>query len=135
MSEETTGRARYELSGHLLHDAIDDEVIVIDLTTGTYYSLRGSAAEVWGMVKGSPGTSYKEIAGALAVRYQPNGHDVEAAVTQFLGQLQEEGLVKVVSGTSTTPDGAQAVERPPPLCHESSLRRCLTSTRTCRISC
>jgi len=96
VSEDTTGRAGLELSGHVLHEAIDDEVIVIDLTTGTYYSLRGSAAEVWGLLQRWPGTTGSELAEALVARYQPNGDDVEAAVMQFLGQLQEEGLVKVV---------------------------------------
>jgi Coenzyme PQQ synthesis protein D (PqqD) len=110
VSEEITGPARFELSGHVLHDAIDGEVIAIDLSSGTYYSLRGSAAEVWGMIKGSPGASNNEIAEALAVRYQLSGHEVDASVAQFLGQLHGEGLVTVVAAAGAAPPVALTVE-------------------------
>jgi Coenzyme PQQ synthesis protein D (PqqD) len=110
VNEETTGPARFALSGNVLHDAIDGEVIVIDLSSGTYYSLRGSAAEVWGMINGSPGASNNEIAEALAVRFQVNGHDVDASVTQFLGQLHGEGLVTAVPATDAAPPVALTVE-------------------------
>jgi hypothetical protein len=102
VNEQTTGDARFELSAQVLHDVIDGEVIVIDLKTGTYYSLRDSAAEVWGLVQTSPGATPKELTEALAARYESNGHDVEAAVAEFLGHLQEEGLVNVVDYVRTT---------------------------------
>jgi hypothetical protein len=86
----------------VLHDTIDGEVIVIDLTTGTYYSLRGSAAEIWAMLRDAPGASNLEIAEALAVRYQPNGREIESAVTQFLGELHHEGLLTLVNATDTS---------------------------------
>jgi Coenzyme PQQ synthesis protein D (PqqD) len=96
VSEDTKTRARFQLSGHVLHDAIDGEVIVIDLSTGTYYSLRGSAAEVWQLIQQTPGVEHKALAGALAARYQSNGHDVEGAVIRFVGELHAEGLVSAV---------------------------------------
>ena len=102
--------ARFALSGTVLHDTIDDEVIVIDLTTGTYYSLRGTAAEVWGLLQRSPGMTHEELAQAVVVRYQTNGHDVEAAMTQFLGQLHAEGLVSEVPASPATPAVAAMVE-------------------------
>lgn len=110
MSEETSGGARFEVGKHVLHETIDGEVIVIDLSSGTYYSLRGSAAEVWGMIHGPQGASSSDVAAGLAVRYQPNGHDIEAAVTQFLGRLQDEGLVTVVPATDAAPAVAFSVE-------------------------
>jgi hypothetical protein len=100
VSEQTP--RRFALSGQVLHDSIDGEVIVIDLGTGTYYSLRDSAAEVWGLVQRAPGATPKELAEALGARYEINGHDVESAVSAFLGRLHEEGLVSAVEGDPPT---------------------------------
>ena len=113
MSEETSGGARFGVGKHVLHETIDGEVIVIDLSSGTYYSLRGSAAEVWAMIHGPQGASSSDVAAGLAVRYQPNGHDIEAAVTEFLGRLQDEGLVTVEPATDAAPAVAFSVEPSP----------------------
>ena len=103
--------ARFALSGTVMHDTIDDEVIVIDLTTGTYYSLRGTAAEVWGLLQRSPGgMTHEDLAQAVVARYQTNGYDVEAAITQFLGQLRDEGLVSEVPESPATTAVAAVVE-------------------------
>ena len=96
VSEQTP--RRFALSGQVLHDSIDGEVIVIDLRTGTYFSLRDSAAELWGLVQQAPGASPTELAEALSSRYETNGHDVEPAVAGFLGRLHDEGLVTVLEG-------------------------------------
>jgi Coenzyme PQQ synthesis protein D (PqqD) len=97
-----TNTARFELSSHVLHESIDGEVIAIDQSTGIYYSLRGSAAEVWGLVQRSPGVAPAEVAEALAHYYDPAGVDVEAAVSLFFGTLHEEGLVTVKDGVGPT---------------------------------
>lgn len=98
MSENALRDARFELSTQVLHDAIDGEVIVIDLRTGTYYSMRDSAADVWGLVQRAPGATPKQLADALGVRYETEGQDVESAVTDFLERLHQEGLVSTTDG-------------------------------------
>jgi len=100
VSEQTP--RRFALSGQVLHDSIDGEVIVIDLRTGTYYSLRDSAAELWGLIQRAPGASPPELAEALSARYEPNGHDVESVVAGFLGRLHVEGLVDALEGDLPT---------------------------------
>ena len=100
VSEQTP--RRFALSGQVLHDSIDGEVIVIDLRTGTYYSLRDSAAELWGLIQRAPGASPEDLVEALSARYETNGHDVEAAVAGFLGRLHDEGLVSVLEGNHPT---------------------------------
>ncbi|CAN5682748.1 hypothetical protein BH18ACT13_BH18ACT13_10070 [soil metagenome] len=99
MRDEKMMQTRFELSTHVLHEAIDGEVIVIDVATGAYYSLRGSAAVIWGLVERSPGVAPGQLAEALAVRYQANGQDVEAELTRFLSQLDEEGLISAVEAS------------------------------------
>ncbi len=98
MSETALRDARFELSRQVLHDAIDGEVIAIDLQTGTYYSMRDSAAELWELVQRAPGATPKQLADALGGRYETEGQDVESAVTGFFERLHEEGLVSMTDG-------------------------------------
>ena len=74
-----------------MHETIEGEVIVIDLTTGSYYSLRDAGAEIWHSVE--QGTDEAEIdegirlvaeaisgePGALQAQAEPSALSVEAA--------------------------------------------------------
>ena len=62
----------------------DDEVVVLDMGSGTYYSLRGAAATVWPLVDAhaTPATIAEAFADAA-------DDDVEAVVRQLL----ETGIV------------------------------------------
>ena len=88
--------ARFELNPQVLHETIDGEVIVIDLATGTYYSLRGSAADVWQLLAQAPGVTTPQIAEALVAHYEAGDGDVEADLSRFVGQLVDERLVNRV---------------------------------------
>src|SRR5687768_8523308 len=111
--------ARFQLNPQVLHETIDREVIVIDLATGTYYSLRGSAAEVWHLVEQAPGVTAPQIADALLARYEAGG-DIEQDLAPFLRQLVAEGLVNslgaegdpVVLPESQNGERSSAFERP-----------------------
>lgn len=104
LDQEVTTRSHLQLAGHVLHDAIDGEVIVIDLTTGTYYSLRDTAAYVWSLIHTAPGVSVSELEQALRQRYQANGSDIRAEVTDFIGRLDEEGLITRAAQEESSPD-------------------------------
>jgi Coenzyme PQQ synthesis protein D (PqqD) len=101
-TENIGDTARFEANSDVLHEAIDGEVIIIDLATGTYYSLRDSAADVWGFVQRSPGIGTRELADALAHRYATNGADVESAVMRFMEDLLAEGLVRTSTRRTET---------------------------------
>ncbi|HXG75979.1 MAG TPA: PqqD family protein [Gaiellaceae bacterium] len=95
---ESMGAARVELHPQVLHESIDGEVIAIDLATGTYYSLRGSAAEIWSVIQTAPGVSPQEISDALERRYAGSGGELAHEVTEFVAELVAEGLVRPVEG-------------------------------------
>jgi coenzyme PQQ synthesis protein D (PqqD) len=89
---------RYRVNNpRVMHETIEDEVIVVDLTTGSYYSLRATGAEIWHALE--RGLPENEIAGAIAGRYEGALEDVAAAVAEFLRLLSEEGLVESWNGT------------------------------------
>lgn len=76
--------------GDVCSEEIDGEVIIINLVTGCYYSLGGSAAAVWPLVL----ASYS--AAEIAAHFMPVASDpasVEMQVAAFLDYLYAEGLV------------------------------------------
>lgn len=93
---------RYAVCGpQVIHETIDGEVVIINLETGNYYSLRGTGAFVWeGIVAGVGATA---IADGLVTAF--DGLDAAPDLSAFLTSLEREGLV----ARSTEPDGA-----PPP---------------------
>jgi hypothetical protein len=87
------------LNDQVVHETIDGEAVIIDLTTGSYYSLEGSAAAAWqGLVAG-------EDAGVTAARIaRENGAgeaEVLAALLALHRELHAAGLLR--SAPTSTP--------------------------------
>jgi Coenzyme PQQ synthesis protein D (PqqD) len=90
--------------GTVIHETIDGETVVIDLSTGTYFSLRDSAAAVWECVV--PGATPESAAAALAQRYDAPPEALRAAAEALLEELAREKLV-------VTTDAQVALVPPP----------------------
>ena len=75
----------------VVHETIDGEVIVIDLATGTYFSLQGGAAEVWGLI--AAGVATQEMISVLAGAYDDDPGSIKNVLDPFLAELQSESLV------------------------------------------
>jgi hypothetical protein len=74
----------------------DDEVIVLDLGKGAYFSLDEVGAAVWeGFARGQ---SLQEIVHGLADQYQVPESTLLADTTELAGKLVEAGLAVIVSG-------------------------------------
>jgi hypothetical protein len=91
----------YQISEKVAHQMIDGEVIVIHFDSGTYYSLSGTAAELWQMLQRPQNLE------SLSRRFISDNGEVTQAVGGFLGQLRREGLVERAAGTSASANGAQ----------------------------
>ena len=95
----------------VVHDVLDGEVLAIRNDTGTYYSLVGTAADVWvGIVDGLDETG---IVARLAARYDADEATIAAAVAAFVDRLLDESLVLVGAGAagSTPPAPVPGTER------------------------
>jgi hypothetical protein len=79
-----------------MHETIEGEVIVIDLTTGSYYSLRDASAEIWREIEA--GAHEDQIGAAVESRYDGPREEILAAVGRLIDELAAEGLIE--------PDGA-----------------------------
>ena len=86
----------------IVHEAFEDEVVIVNLETGTYYSVEGVAAEIWTRINTATVT---EIIDGLAGRYGAGPGEVAPVVTRFIDELQGEGLI---AAAELPPDGAAA---------------------------
>jgi Coenzyme PQQ synthesis protein D (PqqD) len=77
----------------VIHESIAGEVIIINLSTGNYFSLTGAGADVWEVIHLSPGISTSKLVDALSDRFAATGSVLGESVSAFVEQLKEEGLV------------------------------------------
>jgi Coenzyme PQQ synthesis protein D (PqqD) len=108
--------ARFRVNGpNVIHETIESEVILIDLKTGTYYSLRDSGAAVWQAVERGAGED--GIATELRSRYDGSEDQIRDAVRQLLAELEREGLIRAdeseAGPAATTPASDNGAARLP----------------------
>ena len=72
---------------------IDDEVIIIDLQNGAYYSLTMAGASVWSGIEN--GRFSDEITALIAAQYDGDQEMIEGSIEQFLSGLLAEELILV----------------------------------------
>jgi Coenzyme PQQ synthesis protein D (PqqD) len=85
----------------VINEMIDGEAIMINLATGTYYSLNPSGADVWALVEAS--LPLEAIVDELARRYDAGPEDIRGSVERLLEELAAEDLV--VASTDADPIG------------------------------
>ena len=74
-----------------MHETIDGETIIINVATGTYYSLDGVGSEIWRALELT--ASIDAIVDVLAGRYDAPRDTVAQATHALLDELQIEELV------------------------------------------
>ena len=103
---------------------IDNEAIIVNLDSGTYYSLRAVGADIWQMIE--QGATVAEIINQLAQQYTKTEQTmIQTDVESFVTELQEEALIlpledSFVAGESAlsplhTSDGDQLLFQKPVL--------------------
>lgn len=103
---------RFRIGPEIVHEAVDGEVIAIDLANGSYYSLAGSGPAIWELL--AHGASEAELNAALAGRFEAEDGEIAAAVSALLDRLQENGLIVSETGDSAgSPPIAASGERAP----------------------
>jgi coenzyme PQQ synthesis protein D (PqqD) len=81
-----------------IHETVDGEVVMVNLETGSYYSLVGSGARIWASVE--RGAAVAEIAADLRASFDGAGDGVEEKVRSLLDELTREGLIVPMDGAS-----------------------------------
>jgi hypothetical protein len=78
-------------ASHVVHETIDGEAILIHLVTGTYYSLDGIGAEVWGALV--EGADREALLAAGEERYEGDRGEVVQGLSGLVEKLLSEGLL------------------------------------------
>jgi hypothetical protein len=83
----------------------DDEVVIVNLDSGNYYSLAGSGAVIWNAL--AAGRPLAEIEAALAARYTGDHETLGQAVRALLDELLRENLIAPAgAGAAAAPEAA-----------------------------
>ena len=97
------------------HEAVDGEVIIMDVEEGTYYALGGSACQIWPVLVS--GVAFQEILDWAARRFPGDSGKASDAIETFLVALTDEGIIsqrKVDPGPSLAiPEPAGEAFAPP----------------------
>lgn len=87
-----TAMARFKLnSPDVASEAFDDEVVIVNLQSGHYFSTRGTGAFVWQRL--ISGGSAAEIQAAMAMAYDADPAQLEDSVQAFVAELVERRLI------------------------------------------
>ncbi len=92
---------------NVVGEEFEGEVVAVNLESGTYFSLLGSAADIWRLLSRAPATADEVVAG-LNQSLDCSGIDVAADVQQCLAELS--GLDLITTEPDTAPGvGVEAV--------------------------
>jgi hypothetical protein len=87
----------------VVHETIDGEALIINLETGSYYTLDGAAAIAWEALEA--GTSPSSLAELLADRLPVPADELARGIESLLAELITEGLVRATGGEAPADDG------------------------------
>ena len=112
--------SRYAVDeNQIVFEVLDQEVMVVNLDTGYYYSLEGTAVEIWQAM--AAGATAAEAAETVMAQYAGARPEVAAAVEQFVAELLREALLIPAtaeqappspSGAAALPESARAFTQP-----------------------
>lgn len=80
-------------TGQFTETEIDDEIVVMHLGTGEFFSLTGTAAAIWRLIDGSRGRA--ELVTELSSEFEGKALDIGSDVDDFLGKLKAMKLIDV----------------------------------------
>ena len=96
---------------HVTASIIDGEAIIINFSTGVYYSMDSSGCVVWELVERQH--SIGEIVSALSTRFDTDGQQVLGDIENLVKRLLEENLVETFF-EATKPPETESVAPPAP---------------------
>jgi hypothetical protein len=102
----------------IIDETIDNEVVVVDLERGSYYSIRGAGVDIWQML--TTPTTPEGVVTRIATRYGRLEADVGDAVQEFITELDGHGLLRptgdeAASGPTVDATAGEPAAFEPPL--------------------
>ncbi len=75
----------------VIHEVFEDEVVIVNLGDGVYYSLDRVGAVIWNSI--NDGAPESEMVARLTRQFESNGVDLDSEVRRLLKELQDEDLI------------------------------------------
>ncbi|MCW5703707.1 MAG: PqqD family protein [Xanthobacteraceae bacterium] len=89
------------------HNRFDDEIIAVNLATGSYFSFHNTAAELWSLLERGPGS-----ADSLAAAFANAPVCASQEIAIFLQRLHDEGLLTAGTEEPVQTTSMQAYSTP-----------------------
>lgn len=75
----------------VIAESVGGELLIINLSNGTYYSAEGTADQIWALLVAH--TSLTDVVAWLGARYGTDRAEIEGAVQTFADELEREELI------------------------------------------
>ncbi len=100
----------------VVSETIDGETVAVSLSTGTYYSLGGSAPDVWNLIESGFGVD--QMLDSLVQKFEGDHNKIAEDLDMLIKQLQAEKLIvtdeaSAPKANSTSPTGADSSDAAP----------------------
>lgn len=94
----------------IVQEDVDGEVIVIDMKSGNYYSLRDTAVDIWKLLL--EGGDVATLSQVLRQTYTGNESEVTNAVKRLVAELVREDLVEAIAPAAVPDPAAGSTGKP-----------------------
>jgi hypothetical protein len=81
----------FKLTPSTVHETFGDETVVMNLTSGSYYSLCGTSSVIWTMLV--DGTTEQAMVQRIGTDYAAGDDEVSRSIQEFLDLLVTENLL------------------------------------------
>jgi hypothetical protein len=86
---QATDKPRHSLNA--AHQGVGDEAILINLNTGSYYSLNDTGTKFWELLDGQ--RTIAACAQLIAAEYEVEAEVVEGDLLELAADFEQEGLI------------------------------------------
>ena len=101
----------------VVSESLEDELVIVNLESGNYYSVNAMGAVIWGCVE--QGATIVETLQTLSAAYQAPQAEMELAISRFVDDLLQNKLIvpserdtPCEAKLSSHPEGMQPFEAP-----------------------
>ena len=84
-------KTRISIPKDILSQRIDDEMVVLNITTGEYFGLRAESSRAWELLQEDKNP--RQVATVLAEEFDATKERIENDLAQFLDDLRRRHLI------------------------------------------
>ncbi len=94
-SPDVTAPVRYQPSANVVFRSVGEDVVMLDLENGTYFSLNETGSQIW--VRLCSGQTPDQVVQAIADAYETDRDTVATDVQDTVRRLVDAGLLQPAS--------------------------------------